>query len=133
MKITKRQLRKIIREYFTRHTVGEDYVSPDEREERATEELDWLQSKVFVGNGLDFDAHRDFEAAAGRFRPVDVIYAIWDWGRENPQEPGSDFFQGEAAEVFGEQALNRLGITPEPGGNARLIRMLDDIFANVGV
>lgn len=132
MKITKRQLRKIIREYFARHTV-EDYVSPDEREERAAEELDWLTSKVFVGNGLDYDALRDFEAAADRFNPVDVIYAIWDWGQENPQEPGSDFFQGEAAEVFGEQALNRLGITPEPGGNARLIRMLDEIFANVGV
>ena len=132
MKITKRQLRRIIQEYFARHTV-EDYVSPADRQDDAAEELDLLQSKVFVGNGLDDDALRKFEKAAVRFSPVDVIYAIWDWGRENPQEPGSDFFQGEAAKVFGEQALNRLGITPEPGGNARLIMMLDDIFANVGV
>jgi hypothetical protein len=100
------------------------------------EELDWLQSKVFVGNGLDFDALRDFEAAAKRFHyPADVIYAIYKWGTENPQEPGSDFIQGEVAAAFGEQALMRLGIDPGTGGcaNTRMIRMLDEIFANVGV
>jgi hypothetical protein len=106
VKITKRQLRKVIREYFARHTVGEDYVSPEEREERAAEELGWLMSKVFVGDRLGVDALRKFEDKIKRKRPLDVIYIMYNWGHENDED----------VETFAERALENLGETPEPGG-----------------
>jgi len=105
MKVTKKQLRRIIREYFARHTV-EDYVSPEEHEQRATEELDWLMSKVFVGDRLDVDTLREFEAKIKRKRPLDVIYIMYNWGYENDED----------VETFAERALENLGETPEPGG-----------------
>jgi hypothetical protein len=119
MKITKRQLRSIIREYFAPHTV-EDYVSPEKHEERAAEELDWLMSKVFVGD----DAFREFEdkIKRKRMRPLDVIYIMYNWGYEN----------NEDVETFAETALENLGETPEPGqevsGQSELRELLYQIL-----
>lgn len=100
------------------------------------EELQDLMGRVFRGTGLNGCALAEFEAAAKRFHyPADVIYAIYEWGTENPQEPGSDFIQGEVAAAFGEQALMRLGIDPGTGGgaNAQMTNLLDEIFENVGL
>ena len=105
MKITKRQLRKVIREYFARHTV-EDYVSPEDRDKDASKELDLLMSKVFVGDRLDVGALRKFEAKIKGKRPLDVIYIMYNWGHDNDED----------VKTFAERALENLGETPEPGG-----------------
>ena len=105
MKITKRQLRKVIREYFARHTV-EDYVSPEDRQNAASEELDLLMSKVFVGDRLDVGALLKFEAKIEGKRPLDVIYIMYNWGHDNDED----------VKTFAERALENLGETPEPGG-----------------
>jgi hypothetical protein len=132
MKITKRQLRKVIREYFARHTV-EDYEDPMEKDRRALDLRDYLMGKLFVGYGLDSGALSKFEAAADKYSPVAIIYAIYDWGKENA-EPG--FMQGNVALSLGEDILGDLGMSTEPGqseGQIYLMDLLDQIFANVGL
>ena len=131
MKITKRQLRRIIRESFARYS--DDYEDPMEKNRRALDLRDYLMDKIFVGYGLDSGARREFEAAADKYSPAAIIYAIYDWGKENA-EPG--FMQGNVALSLGEDILRDLGMSTEPGqseGRIYLMDLLDQIFANVGL
>jgi hypothetical protein len=131
VKITKRQLKRIIRESFARYS--DDYEDPMEKDRRALDLRDYLMDKIFVGYGLDSEALREFEAAADKYSPVAIIYAIYDWGKENA-EPG--FMQGNVALSLGEDILGDLGMSTEPGqseGQRYLMDLLDQIFENVGL
>ena len=133
MKITKRQLKRIIRESFARYS--DDYEDPMEKDRRALDLRDYLMDKIFVGYELELDSEalREFEAAADKYSPAAIIYAIYDWGKENA-EPG--FMQGNVALSLGEDILGDLGMSTEPGeseGRIYLMDLLDQIFDNVGL
>jgi len=135
-------LRDIRRQKSERRIVGEarytvdhfdDYEDPMEKDRRALDLRDYLMGKIFVGDGLDSRALREFEAAADKYSPAAIIYAIYDWGKENA-EPG--FMQGNVALSLGEDILHDLGWSTEPGqseGQRYLMDLLDQIFDNVGL
>ena len=123
MKITKRQLRSVIKEAI--HELNPGFAL----EKRADDALTNVFQDILVGTRLGRTAVRDLIALRDRFGPVDMLLGIWHWGRENP-EPG--FRPANDAHAAADKHLRSLNIDPKArrgDGEFAIANALERVFS----
>ena len=126
MKITKRQLRSVIKEAI--HEINPGFALED-LEDRADVALTNVFQDILVGTRLGQPAVRDLIALRDRFGPVDMLLGIWHWGRKNA-EPG--FRPANDAHAAADTHLRSLNIDPEArrgAGDRAIAAALDQLFS----
>ena len=131
MKITKQQLRRIIKEAIDAGDLNPGFALEDR--------ADIALKDVFRDSVLTFyqDPHarlgqtavRDLIALRDQFGPVDMLLGIWHWGRENA-EPG--FRPANDAHAAADTYLRSLNIDPEArrgDGEFAIADALDQLFS----
>ena len=125
MKITKRQLRSLIKEAIDAGDLNPGFALED----RADDALKDVFRDILVGTRLGRTAVRDLIALRDRFGPVDMLLGIWHWGRENA-EPG--FRPANDAHAAADTHLRSLNIDPEArrgDGEFAIADALDQLFS----